>query len=413
MVIMKTRIHSLAAASLLAAGAALLPAHAQAGVRICTFPGSPSTTLDQAVAREAFKTAGIAASFDAHAIGDGDDDGVSLKELRRTLEGRCDVIAGFPRSAMADAASHSTLVFSRGYLHSGYVSIEARGGKLPDAAKDVIAATFASPAQLIALQQKNTRIDLVNTHQQTVDAVASGHAQRAIVWYPAVVAYRQAHPQRQFDVARTASPYADWDLVIAFKAADAELQERIDAALSVMSADGRLATLTRNWALPEGAPSARVSAPAFAYLDGPHVEAGQMRDNVRRTGGMPATAAIVKIGADGDAPSFDGAQAKRGKALYSNACAKCHGAQLQGVTAPALSGPSFAPAANSKLTIGGIFSYLSTNMPADRPGKLKEQEYADIMAFLLYSNGYRANASKDLADAARASTTPLNAGPGR
>ena len=128
---------------------------------------------------------------------------------------------------------------------------------------------------------------------------------------------------------------------------------------------------------------------------------------------MPATAAIVKIGADGDAPSFDGAQAKRGKALYSNACAKCHGAQLQGVTAPALSGPSFAPAANSKLTIGGIFSYLSTNMPADRPGKLKEQEYADIMAFLLYSNGYRANASKLTADAARASTTPLNAGPGR
>jgi hypothetical protein len=52
-------------------------------------------------------------------------------------------------------------------------------------------------------------------------------------------------------------------------------------------------------------------------------------------------------------------------------------------------------------------------MPADRPGKLKEQEYADIMAFLLYSNGYRANASKLTADAARASTTPLNAGPGR
>ena len=40
---------------------ALAPVSPQAGVRVCTFPGSPSTALDQAVAREAFKTAGIAA----------------------------------------------------------------------------------------------------------------------------------------------------------------------------------------------------------------------------------------------------------------------------------------------------------------------------------------------------------------
>ncbi len=37
-----------------------MPGHASAGVRVCTFPGSPSTALDEAVTREAFRTAGIA-----------------------------------------------------------------------------------------------------------------------------------------------------------------------------------------------------------------------------------------------------------------------------------------------------------------------------------------------------------------
>jgi len=50
-------------------------------------------------------------------------------------------------------------------------------------------------------------------------------------------------------------------------------------------------------------------------------------------------------------------------------------------------------------------------MPADRPGKMTDQEYADLMAFLLYTNGYDAGAAKLTAEAAQSSTTPLNAGP--
>ena len=84
---------------------------------------------------------------------------------------------------------------------------------------------------------------------------------------------------------------------------------------------------------------------------------------------------------------------------------------MQGVTAPALQGPAFAPASNSHLTVGGIFTYMATNMPADRPGKLKDQDYADIMAFLLMSNGYKPGGAKMTADSARSSKLPLNAGP--
>jgi hypothetical protein len=80
------------------------------------------------------------------------------------------------------------------------------------------------------------------------------------------------------------------------------------------------------------------------------------------------------------------------------------------LNAPALRGPAFAPAANAKLTVGGVYGYMASNMPADRPGKMKPQDYADIMAFLLSSNGYRAGATKLTDDNAKASKTPLNAG---
>jgi hypothetical protein len=119
---MNTRLHSLASlafTSALLAGTALSSADALAGVRVCTFPGSPSAPLDRAVAREAFKAAHIEATVLEGAFGASDDDGVSLKELNAALARHCDVIAGFPRSTAADA-SDSKLKFSRGYLRSGY-----------------------------------------------------------------------------------------------------------------------------------------------------------------------------------------------------------------------------------------------------------------------------------------------------
>ncbi|QCP49865.1 transporter substrate-binding domain-containing protein [Trinickia violacea] len=405
---MKTRLNSFAVASLLLAGAALSPSLASAHVRVCTFPGSPSATLDRAVALETFRTAGVPATVTAGAFDGSDDDGVSLKELHRALVKNCDVIAGFPRSSVADA-SDSKLRFSRGYLRSGYVSVAASDASAQRLGADVVAATYATPAQLIAVQQQNVKLDLENTPELTIAAVAAGRAQRAIVWYPAVVAYASEHPQQRFAISGTTSPYADWHLVFAFGQKDAVLQRRIDAALIKMKTDGRLTALTRQWSLPEGAQAALPPKATFAYRDGPIRLAAVSTAELTRAG-TQVQGGFIKVDAStgDDAPSFDKSQVKHGKSLYSSSCAKCHGADLKGLNAPALSGPAFAPAANSHLTIGGVFGYMATNMPADRPGKLKDQDYADIMAFLLSSNGYTAGSAKLTADSAKASKTPLN-----
>jgi len=404
---MNIRITWLAVAAALAAGGAHTSAHAAANaVRVCTLPGSPTAALDQAVARAVLKTAGVVATFVTHGIDDdGGDDGISAHELASALGRDCDLVAGFPRSSVADA-SGSQMIFSQGYLRSGYVSVtlrHPRAGAPAADGKETIAATWSSPSQLIAVQEKNARFDLENTSELTVDAVAKGRAQRAIVWYPAVVAYQHAHPQHQFTVAATTSPYADWHLVFASGAGMRALQSRIDDALARMNDDGRLAALTRGWTLPE-------SAASEAHSNAPSLES--TKASYGRSA-MHGPGAFIKVAATtgGNAPAFDHEQVEHGQHLYSESCAKCHGAQLEGITAPALSGPAFAPAANSHLTIGGIYQYMSTNMPADRPGKMTDQEYADLMAFLLYTNGYDAGGAKLTSEAAQSSTTPLNAGP--
>ncbi|AJY11599.1 transporter substrate-binding domain-containing protein [Burkholderia dolosa] len=410
---MNIRLPHFAAACALAAGTTLAPATSAvaAPVRVCSLPGTPTAALDKAVARAAFRTAGIAATFAARSVDGSDDDGVSAHELVKVLEHDCDVLAGFPRSAIADA-SDTTLLFSQGYLRSGYVSVTRRDAGASAADREIVAATYASPAQLIAVQQKNARFDLENTSEQTVDAVAHGRAHRAIVWYPAVVAYRAAHPKQTFRIEPTASPYANWQLTFAFASRSADLQQRIDAALTQMKQDGRLAALTRRWALPGNVTEARESRATPRFLDGATAAAGAARAGLLRARSITGGGFVRVAAGTGDAaPGFDAAQVEHGKTLYGTACAKCHGADLEGNTAPALSGPSFAPLSHSHLTIGGVFGYMATNMPADQPGKLKDDEYADLMAFLLASNGYAPGKDKLSADAARASAAPLVVGP--
>ncbi len=87
---------------------------------------------------------------------------------------------------------------------------------------------------------------------------------------------------------------------------------------------------------------------------------------------------------------YTDAQAGRGNVQYSQHCAACHGSGLTGNgEAPALVGGEFI--SNwAGLTVGDLFERIRTTMPQDNPGKLSRDQYADILSFLLKSNGYKA-----------------------
>ncbi len=93
-------------------------------------------------------------------------------------------------------------------------------------------------------------------------------------------------------------------------------------------------------------------------------------------------------------------QSTRGKTVYAKECASCHGAQLDGSgQAPPLAGADFKGDWNGQ-TADDLFEKMQTSMPADRPGQLTREQNADILAFLLSSNGFPAGLKELPTDAA-------------
>ena len=87
---------------------------------------------------------------------------------------------------------------------------------------------------------------------------------------------------------------------------------------------------------------------------------------------------------------FSPVQADRGQAVYTARCAACHGPTLDGTgEAPGLSGGEFV-SHYDQLTVGDLFERVRTTMPQNEPATLSRDEYADVVAFLLKSNGFPA-----------------------
>jgi quinoprotein glucose dehydrogenase len=87
---------------------------------------------------------------------------------------------------------------------------------------------------------------------------------------------------------------------------------------------------------------------------------------------------------------YTDAQAARGKALYSENCASCHGGELTGgEMAPPLAGGEFM-AGWDGLTIGDLFERIRISMPQNAPGSLSGEQNADILSFVFSANKFPA-----------------------
>ncbi len=87
-----------------------------------------------------------------------------------------------------------------------------------------------------------------------------------------------------------------------------------------------------------------------------------------------ATLALAVPAAHAQQPGdYTQPQAQRGAQVFSHHCAECHGVNLQGQAGPALAGSAFKGSLEfSKMSATQLFHFISTQMPNNAPGSLKQ-----------------------------------------
>jgi mono/diheme cytochrome c family protein len=87
------------------------------------------------------------------------------------------------------------------------------------------------------------------------------------------------------------------------------------------------------------------------------------------------------------------AQADKGKTLFEDNCAKCHGGTLDGNDEiPALKGSHFMADWESQ-TVADLIQRVHGTMPMDNPGKLNTESSTAVVAYLLQQNGMPAGSA--------------------
>jgi alcohol dehydrogenase (cytochrome c) len=88
--------------------------------------------------------------------------------------------------------------------------------------------------------------------------------------------------------------------------------------------------------------------------------------------------------------SYTAAQAAQGQQIYASTCASCHGANLEGsANTSALKGDEFGQYWGGKRT-AMAFTFIKTTMPPANVNSLSDANVAQLLAFLLQSNGVAA-----------------------
>lgn len=91
------------------------------------------------------------------------------------------------------------------------------------------------------------------------------------------------------------------------------------------------------------------------------------------------TARVILSNASGlPAASFLPSQATRGATVYAETCGTCH-------QPGQLIGQNFVELWNDR-RVYDFYSLVRSTMPLDNPGGMKDQEYVDVVAYLLQAN---------------------------
>lgn len=132
-------------------------------------------------------------------------------------------------------------------------------------------------------------------------------------------------------------------------------------------------------------------------------------------GGVTTDEVAVLADASGDrgpvASVWDGvftaAQAARGRLAYSGGCGFCHGRRLNGApddpdmrSTPPLARARFLREWDGR-SLASLFEYTRVTMPEDNPASFTDEEYADVIAYMLSVSGMPAGDDELLPDSQR------------
>lgn len=106
----------------------------------------------------------------------------------------------------------------------------------------------------------------------------------------------------------------------------------------------------------------------------------------------------LEVSAQGEARDiwsgiYTDAQAERGKAVYAEACVRCHGSDLKGTTAPALTGEPFMKVWGGE-PIERLYVKIRDTMPPSFGTILDDSAKIDIVSYILQTGGYPSGPSE-------------------
>ena len=85
---------------------------------------------------------------------------------------------------------------------------------------------------------------------------------------------------------------------------------------------------------------------------------------------------------------YTSVQATRGEAVYKASCASCHGADMRGIDG-VLKGIRFLERWRDD-SLESVFDTMKTTMPRNDPGTLTDEQYMDVLTYVLKENAYPA-----------------------
>lgn len=108
-----------------------------------------------------------------------------------------------------------------------------------------------------------------------------------------------------------------------------------------------------------------------------------------------AQARVLVAQSEGAKVTFTAEQVAAGKKVFNEDCVECHGKDLRGglLGGPPLRGQAFEAKYGKGLPAGALYEVMQATMPPNAPGSYSPETYADLMAHILKTNGYKSGAA--------------------